>query len=406
MADIVNSLFGLTPREAEQQATQQNYELGALIGAASIDPYDTAINQAAEIKRQAALAALGGQAVRGVAGLFGVQDERLKRATSIESILQSTQQELGDFVNNPAVLYPTLQKKLADAGFGREAMQVGQVGQKAIQDARLNQATIAEKEASAIAKNREKLGAFAQTLLSAGLKPGSKEWNKAMKDKIEKETYIAEKTVTPENEAEAAILEQYKKESPDDPALASKKFLEYKSLLRQKEHAAGVAPGETKSIDIGRLDDSWKSFVEPKKEKLSVINEGLRLAQLAKTNPAAAVGLTSYIARSYDNGKLSNQDINLAGNPGSLPAKLINSFNKLLTGTPTEENIADAVELLKLMQEGAATGLNKEVDSFEKRWGTAPGVSKDTIKTYTEGSRFKLKSKNKPKTADEYLKGL
>lgn len=157
MADIVSSLFGLTPREAEQQATQQNYELGALIGAASINPYDTAINQDAEIKRQAALAALGGQAVRGVAGLFGVQDERLKRATTIESILQSTQQELGDFVNNPAVLYPALQKKLADAGFSREAMQVGQVGQKAIQEAGLNQATMQKNRAEALAKQQEVL---------------------------------------------------------------------------------------------------------------------------------------------------------------------------------------------------------------------------------------------------------
>lgn len=147
MADIVSSLFGLTPREAEQQATQQNYELGALIGAASINPYDTAINQDAEIKRQAALAALGGQAVRGVAGLFGVQDERLKRATTIEGILQATQQELGENVNNPAVLYPTLQKKLADAGFSREAMQVGQLGQKAIQEAGLNQAKVASEQA-------------------------------------------------------------------------------------------------------------------------------------------------------------------------------------------------------------------------------------------------------------------
>ena len=149
MADIVSSLFGLTPREAEQQALQQNYDLGGLIGAASINPYDTAINQDAEIKRQAALAALGGQAVRGVAGMFGVQDERLKRATTLESILQTTQQELGQDVNNPAVLYPALQQRLAEAGFSREAMQVGQVGQKAMQEAQLSQAKVGQEQSQA-----------------------------------------------------------------------------------------------------------------------------------------------------------------------------------------------------------------------------------------------------------------
>lgn len=255
MADIVSSLFGLTPREAEQQATQQNYELGALIGAASINPYDTAINQDAEIKRQAALAALGGQAVRGVAGMFGVQDERLKRATTLESILQSTQQELGQDVNNPAVLYPALQQRLAEAGFSREAMQVGQVGQKAMQEAQLSQATIAEKQASTVAKNREKLGVFAQTLLSAGYQPGTPEWNKAMQDKIEKETYIPEKTVPPENKAQQAILNKYVREFGEEEGAI--KFEEWKNQLEQKKSAVqgtGTILSET-GKPIGNYDD-------------------------------------------------------------------------------------------------------------------------------------------------------
>ena len=296
MADIVSSLFGLTPREAEQQATQQNYELGALIGAASINPYDTAINQDAEIKRQAALAALGGQAVRGVAGLIGVQDERLKRATTIESILQSTQQELGDFVNNPAVLYPTLQKKLADAGFSREAMQVGQVGQKAIQDARLNQATIAEKEASAIAKTREKLGAFAQTLLAAGLKPGSAEWNQAMKDKIEKETYIPEKTVTPQNEAEKDVLAGYRKIYPDNPDLASKAFMEYKSNLRQKEAAAGVPSDKIVPVPCTADFFCSNSFFHSKNKVLPCTSPNLSVNSFNLTASALFSGVTVFSA--------------------------------------------------------------------------------------------------------------
>ena len=228
MAEIVSGLFGLPPEDIRKQLQQEQLNFATQFANTYNNEYD---------KRNALLGGMVGNAVANLgAGLFGVQDPRLKRATDLEGILQSTQQELGGDVNNPAVLYPALQKKLADAGFSREAMQVGQVGQKAIQDARLNQATIAEKEASAIAKTREKLGAFAQTLLAAGLKPGSEEWNKAMKDKIEKETYIAEKTVTPENKAEAVKLKEFTDKFGE--VIGSTLFLEWKNELEQRKAAS------------------------------------------------------------------------------------------------------------------------------------------------------------------------
>ena len=398
MAEIVSGLFGLPPEDIRQQLQQEQLNFATQFANTYGNEYD---------KRNALLGGMVGNAVANLgAGLFGVQDPRLKRATDLEGILQSTQQELGDFVNNPAVLYPALQKKLADAGFSREAMQVGQVGQKAIQDARLNQATIAEKEASAIAKTREKLGAFAQTLIAAGLQPGSAEWNQAMKDKIEKETYIPEKTVTPQNEAESAVLNKYKKLYPDNPGLAGEAFLEYISNLKQQEAKAGVAPGQTEPIDISRLDTSFEKFVTPNKEKLSSINEALKLAEQALTNPQAGVQLNALLVSLYQAGKVSNQDINRTANPGSLPAQVLNNFNKIISGTDTETNIADKVKLLKAMQEGIAKSLNDSVDAWAERWGTAPGVSKQTIDTYIKGAKFRKKEANKPKTAEEYLKGL
>lgn len=355
MADIVSSLFGLTPREAEQQATQQNYELGALIGAASINPYDTAINQDAEIKRQAALAALGGQAVRGVAGLFGVQDERLKRATTIESILQSTQQELGDFVNNPAVLYPTLQKKLADAGFSREAMQVGQVGQKAIQDARLNQATIDEKEASAIAKTREKLGAFAQTLIAAGLQPGSAEWNQAMKDKIEKETYIPEKTMTPQNRAEAAKLNQFISQFGEEEGAT--KFLEWKNELEQKKSAVqgtGTILNEAGKT-IGAYDDKGtftakSGEVIPKEQMLDYRN-----SQEAASN---LLSIMTNITSTDINNAFGKPNVTGGGIGG---ASLRFAANPEVTSAQTKINSLGVKEVLTNLQQLKGASSDKEM---------------------------------------------
>jgi hypothetical protein len=139
MADIVNSLFGLPSEDVRQQLYQQQQDFSTQYANTYGNEYD---------KRNALLGGMVGNAVANLgAGIFGVQDPRLKRATTLESILQSTQQELGENVNNPAVLYPALQQRLAEAGFSREAMQVGQVGQKAMQEAQLNEAKLLTEQA-------------------------------------------------------------------------------------------------------------------------------------------------------------------------------------------------------------------------------------------------------------------
>lgn len=144
MADIVSSLFGLTPirQEAELINRAQDLDLGTLIGQATVNQYAPLERQRAYIAQQGAQAALGGAAVRALGGLFGLQDPMLKRATQLESILGETQAELGEDVNNPIAFYPALQKKLNAAGFTREALQVGQQAQTAIGDYTLNQAKV------------------------------------------------------------------------------------------------------------------------------------------------------------------------------------------------------------------------------------------------------------------------
>ena len=139
MADIVNSLFGLPPEDIRQQLYNEQQNFSTQFANTYGNEYD---------KRNALLGGMVGNALANVgAGVFGVQDPRLKRATTLESILQQTQQELGQGANDPSVLYPALQQRLAEAGFAKEAMQVGQVGQKAMQDAGLNRAKIMSEQA-------------------------------------------------------------------------------------------------------------------------------------------------------------------------------------------------------------------------------------------------------------------
>lgn len=397
MAEIVNSLFGLPSQDVRNQMLQRQSDFSNQFASTYNDPTD---------RRNALLGGAVGNALANFgAGLFGVQDPQLKRATDLERILGETQQEVGA---DPTLLYPALQQKLANAGYSREALQVAQAGQSVLQQQQLNQAKILTEQAQLAKAQQEKLPEIVRLTNMKRLaeQQGDTALATNIQAAIDKTTNIPEKTLTPQNEAEVSVLEKYKKLYPDNPGLAGEAFLEYKSTLRQKEAKAGVAQGQTEPIDITRLDTSFEKFVTPNKEKLSSINEALKLAEQAQTNPQAGVQLNALLSSLYQGGRLSNQDINRTTNPGSLPAQVLNNFNKIISGTDTETNIADKVKLLKALQSGVSNSLNESVDSWAERWQTAPGVSKDTIDTYTKGAKFRKKEATKPKTAAEYLKGL
>lgn len=203
MANLLESLFGLRPNLESQQENMQvdrGMGFGELLGRAGVNPYAPKAVQDAYLGRQAATGALVGKAMNTAAGLFGIETPELQRAKGMESILQQTQADTD--LNNPAEFYPTLAKRMAEAGFTQEAIQIGQVGAKAIQDFNLNTSAIAKDtaqtnkfRAEALAKLREKTDPLVATLLAAGLEEGSPEFIAAMKAKVEKEIGRPTKTV-------------------------------------------------------------------------------------------------------------------------------------------------------------------------------------------------------------------
>lgn len=239
MADIVSSLFGLTPlqQQAELTSRQRNFDLGTLIGKASTTGFMTPNQREAFVERQGAEAALAGTAIRGLGSLFGLQDPQLQRATQLEGILGQTQQELGENANNPTVFYPELQRRLAEGGFSREAMQVGQVAQKAIQDYNVNQAKLLTEQAQLAKAKQEKLPQIVQLkqAYDQAVAAGDKTTANAILAQMQKDTYIPEKTTTPENRAEAVKLGQFVKEFGEEEG--STKFLVWKNELDQKKSA-------------------------------------------------------------------------------------------------------------------------------------------------------------------------
>ena len=131
MAGIVPSLFGPTPEELMSLRKQEQ--------AKTIASY-------APAGGRAVIGAAVGTALAGAANkLFGLEDPEIKKATDVYNILRTTQQNLGEGATDPTILYPTLQKSFADAGYGDIAEKVSTEGAAKIVDWQTKQATIKQK---------------------------------------------------------------------------------------------------------------------------------------------------------------------------------------------------------------------------------------------------------------------
>jgi hypothetical protein len=152
---LISSLFGMNRQQIQQQRIQEDAQLGQEFASYFRDP-----NQRAE----AAIGArLGGGLVRAGAKLFGFEDPLVARNQKMQNIFAQTTQELGQGANDPTVLFPALQGKLAEAGFGQEAFEVGQEGRRQMQQFAQQQADIEYKQSAGqyqqqlVAANKQKV---------------------------------------------------------------------------------------------------------------------------------------------------------------------------------------------------------------------------------------------------------
>ena len=359
MADIVESLFGLTPirQQVDLYNRAQDLDLGTLIGQATVNQYAPLDRQKAYIAQQGAQAALGGMAVRGLGSLFGLQDPMLKRATGLEAILQSTQQDLGEEANNPTVFYPELQKRLADNGFTREALQVGQVAQKAIQDYGLTQAKLMTERAQLAKATQEKLPEVVRLkqAYDQAVAAGDMSTANVIAAQIEKNVNIPEKILTPRNQAEQAKLKSFIKQFGEEEG--STKFIEWINQLDQKISAAqgtGAILNEAGKT-IGAYDDKGtftakNGEVIPKEQMLDFRN-----SQEAASN---LLSIMTNITSTDINNAFGKPNVTGGGVGG---AALRFAANPEVTSAQTKINSLGVKEVLTNLQQLKGASSDKEM---------------------------------------------
>lgn len=159
MADIVNSLFGLSPQEMRAEKLAANRERSLGLGQLAPQGWGATVASAGDI---------GFAIGEGLGSLFGMQDPALTKAKNIENVLFSVQNELGpDAVGDPTKLYPLLAERLNEAGLSREATKVSLMGTDEIAKFQKTQAEINKLKANQDSTKRSNLYRAKQELKEA-----------------------------------------------------------------------------------------------------------------------------------------------------------------------------------------------------------------------------------------------
>lgn len=143
MADIVGSLFGLSPDLVRAQLAKENEARAQFMAQNAPAGYGNIVYGASK---------LGQNIGSAVQGLLGIEDPQLQRATKLEKVLQDTQLEVGADISDPTKLYPVMIKNLKAAGLDREATQATIIGQNEMQDWLKTKATIKKEERAGLSE--------------------------------------------------------------------------------------------------------------------------------------------------------------------------------------------------------------------------------------------------------------
>ena len=158
MANIVSSLFGVSPTELQAQKDMAFQQSNALFS--QLNPSQQAVYMAGNLGYGAGK--LGGQ-------LFGIEDPMLKQAKMTEEVLANVTSSLSpEDISNPNIVYPALAKAFQEKGLGKQATLAIQQGMeeipiynKQINDAKKtnleleNQAKFKQEVASIYAEGRQ-----------------------------------------------------------------------------------------------------------------------------------------------------------------------------------------------------------------------------------------------------------
>ena len=294
MADIVNSLFGIDPMQMEQSRRMQDFAEGYKL--AQLNPLDRAtagVYMGAKQLGRAGQQLLGG-------------DEQLNKATKVRELTSQFDMTSADGLRQFAQ---------AVAPFAPDVAQ------------------------QAVRRSDE--------IITTGLKQ--------TKLIAEARKASTEKLGTPENQAEQAKFTELLAKYPDTVegrAKAANDFKEWKSQFRQKEAAAGIAPGAATVPDLRTAQSLVKDYLGKSQESLSTIKTINNYGELIKAGNSSQLPQfqRALVKLVGDNQIGQNELKNILGSSG-IASDIVDGVAKFITGSPSNAKIDDVLKGVKVLEQ-------------------------------------------------------
>jgi hypothetical protein len=367
MAEIVQSLFGVSP-ESYQQAQQQRADAQAL-QYAQLTPFQQA-NYA--IGRGANM--LGGA----IGGALGGQDPELQRITARQQIAQQID------LTDPASIQQGM-AMLRQAGDTVGLQQLAQIFRQQQESGALIGQRNAAAQASIAAANRERAAPAAPTTadltnaraIAALAGPeGSPEYITAFNTEYQRLTTKEPKE--PKGPAfgtdrEAVAAEVYDKPfgqlSPTERAVVNKR-VEDENKSKAKAGATTLAlPGQKELVDIPAFRAKVQATIDAPLKALQAIDNALpQIEDAIKTDNFATyrAAQTQFARAIAGAGDLSQKELKAAGADPSLLGGAADYLSQLATSTPTKDTMQKMRSAMQIIQRVNTARAQSEIDRQRK----------------------------------------
>ena len=352
MAEVMNSLFGITPESLMAQREQALQQQASQY--AQLDPF-----QRATAGIYAGASRLGGA----LGGMLGAQDPEMQKAATLQGILRQAN------TTTPEGL-ATLAQTLGSQGFGQQAMQAMDKAQAM----KLTGAKITAEEALAQQRGREKAAADPlQQLIRTG-------------------KYTPASVAAYEKSGKISDLDTIDKADPTALTETSEGVFLVNKQTGEKIQRIGSAPKRGTSLTVSPEIKQAPDIVgavgafDKATEKEVAMLESAGLAkqlinQTAKSNNSQAwEAARTTVAKAVGENKLSNEDIRRTGVDPRLVEGALDWVNKKIEGVPNPD-IQKQLFVLSSVLENSAKARYDAKAARTRAAAEATGF-KGNVKTY------------------------
>lgn len=235
---------------------------------------------------------------------------------------------------------------------------------------------------------------FAQALVESGLEEGSPAFKekmtafaaKKLADKDEKDiSFGADREAIAAEEFEN---KRYKDLTPTQKAKVNARLEREQGSKAERGATKFVMPGQKEPVDISKFRSALTTSLQPFTETLDAADSGMALMDRAinSSSFSAFTAARTELARMLQGGRLSNADVQNAGQNPQILENAKDFLSRTFTGTPSKETMTDMKNTMSLIKKVAKNKYNRELKA-QRNIAKMSNISDEQINTLFEDIR-------------------